>query len=191
MFCPTMTPRRAVSFSVLVTLAAAVGAPALAQTASSPTRLSTVTVVTPAKTLPMVVSTFPAAGGKVTPGALILKVTFDQVMSPDGWDYAKGTDAYPRCLARPRLLSDEKTFVLLCTAPPNARFSVAFNATQAGGFENLAGQRAVSTVIDFSTDDGKALATIADAMKAADLKPDQGPVMDIKPAQPAAAPTAP
>ena len=48
-----------------------------------------------------------------------------------------------------------------------------------------------STVIDFSTDDGKALATIADAMKAADLKPDQGPVMDIKPAQPAAAPTAP
>jgi len=68
---------------------------------------------------------------------------------------------------------------------------VAFNATQAGGFENLAGQRAVTAVVDFSTDDGKALATIADAMKAADLKADQGPVMDIKPAQPAAAPTAP
>jgi hypothetical protein len=187
-FWPSMTSRPAVSLAVLV-LAAAVGAPALAQTAASPTRLSTVTVVAPAKTLPVVVSTFPAAGGKVTPGALILKVTFDQVMSPDGWDYAKGTDAYPHCLARPRLLSDGKTFVLLCTAPPSARFSVGFNTTQSGGFENLAGQRAVSAVIDFSTDDGRALATIADAMKAADLKADQGPVMDIKPAQ--TAPTAP
>ena len=185
-----MTQRPAASLSVFA-LAAALGAPALAQTASSPTRLSGVTVVAPAKTLPIVVSTFPAAGGKVTSGALILKVTFDQVMNPDGWDYAKGTDAYPRCLARPRLLSDQKTFVLLCTAPPDARFSVAFNATRSGGFENMAGQRAVSAVINFTTDDGKALATIADAMKAADLKPDEGPVMDIKPAQPATAPAAP
>jgi hypothetical protein len=185
-----MTPRLAVSLAIFA-FAAAMGGRAFAQTASSPTRLRTLTVVAPAKTLPMVVSTFPATGGKVTSGALILKVTFDQVMSPDGWDYAKGTDAYPQCLARPRLLSDEKTFVLLCTAPPNARFSVAFNATRSGGFENLAGQRATSAVIDFSTDDGKALATIADAMTAAGLKPDQGPVMDIKPAPSATAPTAP
>ena len=190
MVWPSMTSRLAVPFAVFV-LAAALGAPAFAQTAASPTRVAGVTVVAPAKTLPMVVSTFPAAGGKVTSGALILTVTFDQVMNPDGWDYAKGAEAYPRCLARPRLLSDRKTFVLLCTAPPNARFSVAFNATQSGGFENLAGQRAVNAVIDFTTDDGKALATIADAMKAAGLKPDQGPVMDIKPAQATPAPTAP
>jgi hypothetical protein len=162
---------------------AALGVPAFAQTSSSPTRLSQVVVAAQAKTLPMVVSTFPTAGAKVTPGALILKVTFDQLMNPDGWDYAKGTDAYPKCLARPRLLKDEKTFVLLCTAPPNARFSVAINATQAGGFENLAGQRAVGAAVDFSTDDGKALATIDDAMKAAGLKADEGPVMDSKPAQ--------
>lgn len=158
-------------------------APALAQTASSPTRLSGVMVAAPAKTAPMVVSTYPAAGKTVTPGALIVTVTFDQVMNPDGWDYAKGADLYPQCLARPRLLADEKTFVLLCTTPPKARFSIALNASTAGGFENLAGQRAMPAQVDFSTDDGKSMATITDAMKAAGLKPDQGPVMDIKPAQ--------
>lgn len=166
----------------IIAVLALTGASALAQTSSSPTKLSTVTVAAPAKTLPMVVSTFPAAGAKVTSGALILKVTFDQVMNPDGWDYAKGAEAYPKCLAHPRLLKDEKTFVLLCTASPNSRFSVAFNATQSGGFENLAGQRAAASTVDFATDDGKALATIAEAMTAAGLKADEGPVMDVKPA---------
>jgi hypothetical protein len=41
----------------------------------------------------------------------------------------------------------------------------------------------VGAAVDFSTDDGKALATIDDAMKAAGLKADEGPVMDSKPAQ--------
>jgi hypothetical protein len=177
-----MTLRLALPLA-LVTLAAAAGAPALAQTTSSPTRLSSVIVAAPAKTLPKIVSTFPAAGAKVTPGALILKITFDQAMNPDGWDFNKGAAAYPQCLARPRLLADERTFVLLCTASPNSHFSVAFNATQSGGFENLAGQRATTAAMDFTTDDGKAMATIADAMTAAGLKLDQGPVMDIKPAQ--------
>ncbi len=185
-----MTLRRLPPLAVFA-LAAALGAPALAQTSSSPTGLSTVVVAAPAKTPPKIVSTFPAAGKKVTPGALILKVTFDQVMTPDGWDYAKGTDAYPQCLARPRLLADEKTFVLLCTAPPNSSFSVAFNATRSGGFENLAGQRATGGTVDFSTDDGRALSTIADAMTAAGLKADEGPVMDIKPAQALASATQP
>ena len=111
--------------ALLVVILAAAASPALAQTSSSPTRLSGVTVVAPSPTLPKVVSTFPEEGKSVAPGALILKVTFDQKMNPDGWDYGKGKDAYPNCLAHPRLLPDEKTFVLLCTAGPDGRFSVS------------------------------------------------------------------
>jgi hypothetical protein len=163
----------------------AVGTTALGQTASSPpTRLSGVTVTAPAPTLPKVVSTFPADGKSVAPGALILKVTFDQKMNPDGWDYGKGAGDYPQCLARPRLLTDEKTFVLLCTAPSSGHFSVTLNSASGvpGGFENLAGQKATPATLTFATDDSLSLVTIPEAMTAAGLRPDQGPVMDIKPA---------
>jgi hypothetical protein len=181
-----MIPSRTLA---LLALAAGAAAPALAlaQTASSPTRVSGVTVTAPAPTLPKVVSTFPEEGKAVTPGALILKVTFDQKMNPDGWDFGKGADAYPDCLARPRLEPDEKTFVLLCTAGPQSHFSITINSSGQGGFENGAGQKAQPAAFSFATDDGKSLATIADAMKAAGLKADEGPVMDIKPAAVAAA----
>ena len=169
------------ALAVLV-LAAAAATPALAQTSSSPTRLSGVTVMAAAPTLPKVVSTFPEEGKSVAPGALILKITFDQKMDPDGWDYGKGTDAYPDCLARPRLEPDEKTFVLLCTAGPKSRFSITLNSSGKGGFENGAGQKATPAAFNFATDEEKSLATIADAMKAAGLKADEGPVMDVKPA---------
>ncbi|MEI9889640.1 MAG: hypothetical protein WDN45_02485 [Caulobacteraceae bacterium] len=111
-------------------------------------------------------------------------------MDPDGWDYGKGDGAYPKCLDRPRLLPDQKTFVLLCTAGAKGNFSVTFNRTS-GGFENLAGQKATPTTIAFSTGDGASLASIPDAMKAAGLKTDEGPVMDDKPAALAAGPAAP
>lgn len=166
-------------------------APALAQTFSAPpTDLSGVTVVAPAATRPMVVSSYPADGKAVAAGVLILKITFDQKMDPDGWDYGKGEQAYPKCLDRPRLLPDQKTFVLLCTAGVQGRFSVTLNRTS-GGFENLAGQKASPATINFTTNDGASLANIPDAMKAAGLKPDEGPVMDDKPAALAAAPAEP
>jgi hypothetical protein len=173
----------------LALAALVVGGSAVAQTASTPAPvpLSGVTVAAPAKTPPMVVSTFPEAGKSVTPGALVLKVTFDQKMTPDGWDYAQGAERYPQCLARPRLLADEKTFVLLCTVGANTHFSVRFNATAAGGFQNLAGQRATPSGLDFSTNDDQSVSTIDDAMKAASLKKDEGPVMDRTPAKTLAA----
>ena len=116
--------------------------PALAQTASSPTRVRGLEVVAPAPTLPKVVSTFPEDGKSVAPGALILKVTFDQKMHPDGWDFGKGAEAYPDCLARPRLEPDQKTFVLLCTVGAKSRFSITLNSSGQGGFENEAAQKA-------------------------------------------------
>jgi hypothetical protein len=171
----------------VLALSAAAATPVLAQTSATPTRLSGVTVVAPAPTLPKVVSTFPEAGKSVAPGALILKITFDQKMNPDGWDFGKGAEAYPECLARPRLEPDEKTFVLLCTAGPKSSFSITVNSSGHGGFENQAGQIATAASFDFATNDDRSLATIADAMKAAGLKADEGPVMDVRPAAIAAA----
>jgi hypothetical protein len=172
----------------VLALTAAAATPALAQTASTPTRLSGVTVVAPAPTLPKVVSTYPETGKSVAPGALILKVTFDQKMDPGGWDFGKGANAYPDCLARPRLEPDEKTFVLLCTVGPKSSFSVTLNTSGQGAFENQAGQKATPAAFDFTTDDEKSLATIAEAMKAAGLKADEGPVMDLRAATVAATP---
>jgi hypothetical protein len=37
---------------------------------------------------PKLVSTYPAEGATVAPGVLILKVAFDQQMSPSAWNYA-------------------------------------------------------------------------------------------------------
>jgi hypothetical protein len=189
--------RRCLALSCLTIAVIAAGGIAVAQTPPAapeppaPVPLSGLTVAAPARTPPMVVSTFPEAGKTVAPGALILKVTFDQKMNADGWDYSAGADRYPQCLARPRLLADEKTFVLLCTAGANTRFSVNFNATSAAGFQNLAGQRATAAAVDFSTSDDQALSTIDDAMKAASLKKDEGPVMDRPPVKTVAAADAP
>jgi hypothetical protein len=175
----------------LLALAAAAATPALAQTSSSPTRLSGVTVVAPAPTLPKVVSTYPEDGKSITPGVLILKVAFDQKMDPAGWDFGKGADGYPDCLSRPRLEPDQKTFVLLCTVGAKSSFSVTFNSSGQGGFENEAAQKATAATVSFTTTDDKSLISIAEAMKAEGLKADEGPVMDVEPAAVAAATPAP
>src|SRR6185312_3970760 len=139
-----------IRFGTLAPLAltVAVATPALAQTSSTATHLSGVTVVAPAPTLPKVVSTFPEDGKSVTPGVLILKVTFDQKMDPAGWDFGKGTNPYPDCL--PRLEPDQKTFALLCTVGSNASFSVTLNSSGQGGFENEAAQKATAATFSFT-----------------------------------------
>jgi hypothetical protein len=149
---------------------------------SDTTPLSGVVVAAPSKQLPQVVSTYPAAGAAVKPGVLVLRLTFDQKMNPAAFRFDRGGDRYPSCLARPRLLPDEKTFVLLCTVGPDGKFSMQLNGPGDGGFVNLASQRAAPMLLQFSTQDGLSLASMKDAMKAAGLKPEDDPVMDRRPA---------
>jgi hypothetical protein len=179
------------SLAVLTLTALALAGPALAApidanpappNQSSPTPLSGIVVVPPSKDLPAVVSTYPAAGAAIMPGAVILKVTFDQRMNPADFRFDRADASYPACLARPRLLPDEKTFVLLCTVGPNGKFAVQINGPGAGGFANLADQRATPLLLQFTTQDGASLSTIKDAMKSAGLKPEDDPVMDYRPA---------
>jgi hypothetical protein len=151
---------------------------------AAPTDLSELVIVTPSKKPPAVVATYPAAGAVVQPGALILKVTFDQKMRPDDWRFDRAGERYPACLARPRLLTDEKTFVLLCTVGGDGKFEVQLNGPGAGGFANLAKQRATPLLMTFSTQAGAALSSIKDAIKSAGLKDEDDPVMDNRPAAP-------
>jgi hypothetical protein len=146
------------------------------------TTVSGVVVAAPSKQLPAVVSTYPAAGAVVAPGVLVLKLTFDQRMSPSAFRFDRAEDRYPSCLARPRLLPDEKTFVLLCTVGPDAKFSMQLNGAGDGGFANLANQRATPMLLQFSTKNGLSLASMKDAMKSAGLKDEDDPVMDRRPA---------
>ncbi len=144
-------------------------------------QVSGVVVMPRAKEPPAVVSTYPAAGDAVKPGALILKITFDQRMSPSDWKFDRADDRYPSCLARPRLLSDERTFVLLCTVGGAGKFAIQINGPGEGGFRNQANQRATPLLLQFTTLDGASLSTIKEAMKSAGLKDEDDPVMDYKP----------
>jgi len=148
----------------------------------APTALSGVVVTPRAKEPPSIVSTYPAEGATVMPGALVLKLTFDQKMNPDDWRFDRTDSRYPACLDHPRLLPDEKTFVLLCTVGGAGKFSIQMNGPGPGGFANLADQRAKPLVLSFSTQDGASVSTIKDAIKSAGLKDEDDPVMDSRPA---------
>jgi len=99
---------------------------------------------------PKVTSSFPANGASVAAGVVVLKIEFDQPMTPDAWAYG-GSDAgaFPRCLARPRLLGDQHTFALLCTLEPNRTYALQINPAPA--FKNAGGRSAKPYPLSFST----------------------------------------
>jgi hypothetical protein len=149
--------------------------PVLAQTAKpveAPTPVSPVTVMPPTQK-PKVVATWPAAGQSIAPGVLVLKVTFDQQMTPRDFAYSLGSGFDKLdCLKTPRLLNDDKTFVLLCTTLPGKTYAIALNQDPAAGpagFSNLAENRAEPSALTFSTGTGDPVTKLRDAIKAAGL----------------------
>jgi hypothetical protein len=119
---------------------------------------------------PKIVSSFPAAGQVIAPGALVLRITFDQKMDEHGFAFAEAPGGQmPDCLKTPRLLNDERTFVLLCTTRPESSYSISFNAAPQGGFENIGGTRAAPAQLAFSTDNQDGPRDLEDALKAAKL----------------------
>ena len=149
---------------------------ALAQTAPSrpreePTPVSPVLVMPPTAK-PKVVATWPAAGQAVAPGVLVLKIVFDQQMTPRDFAYAPaaGGDAL-ECLKTPRLLNDAKTFVLLCRTLPGKTYAVSLNKDPGASvaFANLAENHAVASELSFSTLTGEPVTKLRDAIKAAGL----------------------
>lgn len=166
---------RATSLALLLCVTAG---PVLAQAAKppeTPTPVSPVTVMPPTEK-PKVVATWPENGQAVAPGVLVLKVAFDQQMTPRDFAYdlgGSGSGAGDRldCLKTPRLLNDNKTFVLLCTTLPGKTYAVALNPGAAGGpaFSNLAENRAEPSTLTFTTGAGEPVTKLRDAIKAAGL----------------------
>lgn len=128
---------------------------------------------------PKLVSTYPAEGQTVTPGVLILKVAFDQQMSPAAWNFGAVAGAEPMdCVKTPRLLADQRTFVLLCRVLADRVYGVTFNAERTGGFANLGDNPAQTATLTFKVESGSPITTVRRAMEAAGLKADQTPVQD-------------
>ncbi|MET0338797.1 MAG: hypothetical protein ABW063_13680 [Caulobacter sp.] len=186
--------------TTLILAALAIAAPAAAQDA--PTDVSPVTVM-PAGDPPKLTTSFPAEGTEVVAGLLALKLTFDQPMDPKGWRIAQASPntaphegAAPEaatspldCLGVPRLLKDEKSFVVLCRTLPGRHYVVALNAPGADpvspdgtptAFANLGGRGAMPAVLAFATrprgDDP--VRTLKAAMSNAGLSDIDSPVAD-------------
>jgi len=161
-------------------LALAAGSALAAPAPSTPPvkEVSPVTVF-PKTDAPKVVRTYPAAGQAMSAGVLVVSVTFDQSMLKTGFDFGPAADGEtPRCLKTPRLLDDNKTFVLLCTTEPHKSYALTFNAKPEGGFENVAEHRAERSTLAFSTTDGDGPRDIHEAMKAANLREIDMPIQD-------------
>jgi len=158
---------------------AALAAPPAAPAPSPPAKDVSPVTVYPATAAPKIVRSFPAAGQTLSAGVTVLSVTFDQPMLKSGFDFgaAPGGEA-PRCLKTPRLLDDNKTFVLLCTTEPHKTYAISFNARPQGGFANVAEHRAEPATLAFSTTDGDGPADIHAAMKAANLREIDMPIQD-------------
>lgn len=124
---------------------------------------------------PTVQSTYPAAGGSVPAGVMILKIVFDQPMAPDAWAYGPSTDGdFPKCLADPRLLSDQRTYVLLCNVAPNRPFAVEINSTPR--FASAYGRSAKPYTLKFSTTEAGTF-DLHDALAQAGLSDTDDPIM--------------
>lgn len=170
-----MSRHRSVPLLFALSLASLRASAALAQEAN---QVSPVLILPPTNP-PKMVSTYPAQGATVAPGVLILKVAFDQQMSPSAWNYAPAPDVTPMdCVKTPRLLSDQKTFVLLCRVLGNRDYGVTFNAQRGGGFANLGDNPAETAALTFKVGADDPVTTLRRAMDAAGLKPDQMPVQD-------------
>lgn len=102
---------------------------------------------------PAVKSTYPNTGDTVPAGTLILKIVFDQPMTSDAWAYGRSASGdFPDCLAQPRLLSDQQTFVLLCSLTQADR-TYAIDINLAPRFHNADGRSAKPFTLTFSTND--------------------------------------
>ena len=128
---------------------------------------TSVVTVTASRVVPQVQSTFPASNAKVAPGLLVLRVTYDTRMRPEGWSYAQEAGAeYPDCAKAPRLLDDKRSFVLICRTLPGKRYAVWFNRPPLNDFTSFGRRPALPYELKFATTQDEPVRTLTEAMKA-------------------------
>jgi hypothetical protein len=124
---------------------------------------------------PAVKFTYPAPGAAVPAGVVILKIVFDQPMTADAWSYGRAAAGdFPDCLADPRLLDDQRTYVLLCTVSENRTYAIEINP--APRFASANGRSAKPYVLTFSTTDDMTRG-LHDALQQAGLDDTDDPIM--------------
>jgi hypothetical protein len=124
---------------------------------------------------PIVRSTYPAPGATVPSGTLILTIVFDQPMAPGAWAYGPSAEGdFPTCLAEPRLLNDERTYVLLCSVESARKYAVDINP--APRFASAYGRSAKTYTLMFSTSDAITRG-LHDALLQAGLDDTDDPIM--------------
>ena len=140
---------------------------------------------------PAVKSTYPTSGGSVPAGVMILKVIFDQPMTPTAWAYGHSAEGdFPHCLADPRLLGDQRTFVLLCTVLPDRTYAVEINP--APRFASDLGRSAQTFTLKFSTTGSdNETNDLHDALQQAGLADADDPIMTWRDAGQGVSQTAP
>jgi hypothetical protein len=165
-------------------LALALQAPAAAPPTppGQATPLGQVTVDAP-RPPPKLVRAYPAAGATPPFGVLVLTLAYDQPMDPASAPRIAGPSA-PECLPTWRLLPDARTFVLLCSLKPGAAYRLAFPA-EARAFRSTQSKTSDPLDLAFTADADKPEISLADALKSAGLKPEDGPVMDWRGGKPA------
>jgi hypothetical protein len=132
-------------------------------------------LVVPGGPAPKVASSYPAEGAVVPAGVLVLKIVFDQPMTAGAWSYGQaGTAAFPSCLGRPRLLADQRTFVLLCSVAPSRAYAIEVNPGK--DFASAQGRLAAPRVLHFSTTDADTR-YLHDALADAGLTDADDPIM--------------
>jgi len=167
--------RRAASLTFVLSLFAA---PSIAGPQVPPPAPPQEVIVHAAKVI-HIVSTYPSDASSVPGGSLMMKIVFDQPMEADSWSYtASDKGLFPSCLARPRLLADQKTFVLLCSVATNATYALQINAD--ARFQSEAGRPAPSYVFSFKTTDPPTLG-LHDALASAGLSDADDPIMGEAP----------
>lgn len=155
---------------------------ALALQTAQPAPVAGVTVEAP-RPPPKLVRAYPAAGSTPPFGVLVLTLAFDQPMDPASAPAVAGGDA-PECLPTWRLLPDAKTFVLLCSLRSGQAYRVAF-PPGSNGFRSTQAKAPDALELAFTADPDKPEISLADALKSAGLKPEEGPVMDWRGGRPA------
>ncbi len=133
-----------------------------------------VTVVAPRDA--KVSSTYPADGARIPGGMVVIRVSFDQTMSADGWSYTKSERGrFPECLSRPRLLADKRSFVLMCSLALDTAYAFDINALPA--FESAAGRKPPERTVTFRTTTDINIGLHA-ALQSAGLGDDADPIMN-------------
>jgi hypothetical protein len=116
---------------------------------------------------PKVVSSYPAKGAVVRPGLLIVRVTFDQPMTCDGFLLRDPPRQSPCPQASQEMLLsyDRRTVRTVCVVQPGAEYGLSLSQDPNGkSFVGLSGLPSLPYRVDFATSEGPAVTTVCDAL---------------------------